>query len=234
MAGMGLVTPSEIRHSALVILHSSFVMSHPTVHLLSHSLARVHLTALRDIGTGTEKFRWHLSRLAGLLFAEAARDLEMEEVTVQTPLAQTAGHRIRRAVVLAPILRAGLGLVDGILPLVPDMVVAHIGICRDEKTALPQSYYAKLPATLADAEVFLLEPMLATGGSAVEAARQLKAAGAVHLRLVCVVSAPEGIAAFQAAHPEVSVFTSAIDEGLNDRSYIVPGLGDAGDRYFGT
>ena len=204
------------------------------VHVLDHSLARVHLSALRDETTATEKFRWHLSRLAGLLFAEAARDLELETVPVKTPLATTTGHRIRRKVVLSPILRAGLGLVDGILPLVPDMIVAHIGICRNEETALPESYYAKLPATLADAEVFLLDPMLATGGSAVEAARQLKAAGAVRLRLVCVVSAPQGIAAFQAAHPEVPIFTSAIDEGLNDRSYIVPGLGDAGDRYFGT
>ena len=204
------------------------------VHLLNHSLAKVHLTALRDEKTATEKFRWHLSRLAGLLFAEAARELETEEIVVRTPIAKTAGHRIRRTVVLAPILRAGLGLVDGILPLVPDVVVAHIGICRDEKTALPQSYYAKLPATLADAEVFLLDPMLATGGSAVEAARQLRAAGADRLRLVCVVSAPEGIAAFQAAHPDVPIFTSAIDEGLNERCYIVPGLGDAGDRYFGT
>jgi len=209
-------------------------MSHPNVHLLDHALAKVHLTALRDEKTATEKFRWHLSRLAGLLFAEAARDLEMVETAVQTPLAKTTGHRIRRTVVLAPILRAGLGLVDGILPLVPDVVVAHIGICRDEKTALPQAYYAKLPATLADAEVFLLDPMLATGGSAVEAARQLKAAGADRLRLVCVVSAPEGIAAFRSAHPDVPIFTSAIDAGLNDRCYIVPGLGDAGDRYFGT
>lgn len=204
------------------------------VNVLEHSLAKVHLTAMRDEATATEKFRWHLSRLAGLLFAEAARDLELEAVEVKTPLTTTTGHRIRRKVVLSPILRAGLGLVDGILPLVPDMIVAHIGICRNEETALPESYYAKLPSTLADAEVFLLDPMLATGGSAVEAARQLKAAGANRLRLVCVVSAPEGVVAFQAAHPDVPIFTAAIDQGLNDRCYIVPGLGDAGDRYFGT
>lgn len=204
------------------------------VNVLDHALAKVHLTAMRDEATATEKFRWHLSRLAGLLFAEAAKDLELDTIEVKTPLTTTTGHRIRRKVVLSPILRAGLGLVDGILPLVPDMIVAHIGICRDEVTALPQSYYAKMPATLHDAEVFLLDPMLATGGSAVEAAKQLKAKGANRLRLVCVVSAPEGIAAFQAAHPDVPIFTSAIDEGLNERSYIVPGLGDAGDRYFGT
>lgn len=205
-----------------------------SVHVLDHALAKVHLTAMRDEATATEKFRWHLSRLAGLLFAEAAKDLELDTIEVKTPLTTTAGHRIRRKVVLSPILRAGLGLVDGILPLVPDMIVAHIGICRDEVTALPQSYYAKMPTTLHDAEVFLLDPMLATGGSAVEAANQLKANGANRLRLVCVVSAPEGISAFQAAHPDVPIFTSAIDEGLNERSYIVPGLGDAGDRYFGT
>ncbi len=206
----------------------------PNVHLLDHALAKVHLTALRDETTATERFRWHLSRLAGLLFAEAARDLELETIPVKTPITSTNGHRIKRRVVLSPILRAGLGLVDGILPLVPDVTVAHIGICRNEQTALPESYYAKLPPTLADAEVFLLDPMLATGGSAVEAARQLKAAGANRLRLVCIVSAPEGIRAFTSAHPEISIFTAAIDERLNDRSYIVPGLGDAGDRYFGT
>lgn len=204
------------------------------VRVLDHPLAKVHLTAMRDESTATEKFRWHLSRLAALLFAEAAKDLELDTIEVKTPLATTQGHRIRRKVVLSPILRAGLGLIDGILPLVPDMIVAHIGICRDEQTALPQSYYAKMPATLADAEVFLLDPMLATGGSAVEAARQLKAKGANRLRLVCVVSAPEGLAAFHAAHPDVPVFTAATDQGLNERSYILPGLGDAGDRYFGT
>jgi len=203
-------------------------------HLLEHALARVHLTALRDQSTQTDLFRWHLSRLAGLLFSEAARNVETEEIEVQTPLSITTGYRVSRPIVLAPILRAGLGLVDGILPLVPQAVVAHIGIARNEETARPESYYAKLPAALATAEVFLLDPMLATGGSAVEAARQLKAAGATRLRLVCVVSAPTGIAAFRAAHPDVPIFTAAVDDGLNDRSYIVPGLGDAGDRYFGT
>ena len=203
-------------------------------HLLEHALARVHLTALRDQSTQTDLFRWHLSRLAGLLFSEAARNVETDEIEVQTPLSITTGHRVSRPIVLAPILRAGLGLVDGILPLVPQAVVAHIGIARNEETAQPESYYAKLPAALATAEVFLLDPMLATGGSAVEAARQLKAAGATRLRLVCVVSAPTGIAAFRAAHPDVPIFTAAVDDGLNDRSYIVPGLGDAGDRYFGT
>ena len=206
----------------------------PSFHLLEHALARVHLTALRDEQTQTDLFRWHLSRLAGLLFSEAARDLETHTVQVQTPIALTIGHQVSRPIILAPILRAGLGLADGILPHVPKAVVAHIGICRNEETAQPESYYAKLPSFLADAEVFVLDPMLATGGSAVEAVRQLKAAGAMRLKLVCVVSAPPGIANFQAAHPDVPIFTAAVDEGLNERSYIVPGLGDAGDRYFGT
>lgn len=204
------------------------------IQVLEHSLAKIHLAALRDEQTATEKFRWHLSRLAGLLFAEAARDLELETIPVRTPLAITDGHRIRRAVVLAPILRAGLGLVDGILPLVPDVTVAHIGIRRNEDTALPHSYYSRMPPALEEAEVFLLDPMLATGGSAVEAARQLKAAGAGRLRLVCVVSAPQGVEAFQSVHDDIPIFTAAIDDGLNERCYIVPGLGDAGDRYFGT
>jgi uracil phosphoribosyltransferase len=125
-------------------------------------------------------------------------------------------------------------MVDGILSLVPDAIVAHLGICRDEETAQPQSYYAKLPPLLSQAEVFLLDPMLATGGSAVEATRQLKAAGATRIRLVGIIAAPEGVASFAAAHPEVPIHTAALDERLNERSYIVPGLGDAGDRYFGT
>jgi uracil phosphoribosyltransferase len=136
--------------------------------------------------------------------------------------------------VFVPILRAGLGLLDGILSLVPDATVAHVGIKRNEETALPQPYYANLPPVIAEAEVFLLDPMLATGGSAVEAVHQVKAAGAARITMLCVVSCPEGIAALSKAHPDVKIVTAAIDDGLNERSYIVPGLGDAGDRYFGT
>lgn len=205
-----------------------------TVHLLDHSLAKVHLTAMRDERTATEKFRWHLSRLAGLLFAEAAKDLELEPIEVKTLLTTTQGHRIRRKVVLSPILRAGLGLVDGILPLVPDMIVAHIGICRNEETALPESYYAKLPSTLAEAEVFLLDPMLATGGSAVAAIQLLKDAGCKRIKCIFLVAAPEGLAALEAAHPDIEVYVAAVDERLDENAYIRPGLGDAGDRLFGT
>jgi uracil phosphoribosyltransferase len=209
-------------------------MTHPQVHVVSHALAKVHLTALRDVRTSSRTFRRRLNRLGEILFLEASKELETVDTEVETPLIKTTGFALKRTIVLSPILRAGLGLMDGILPLAPDAVVAHLGIARNEATAKPEPYYAKLPAIMPGSDVFLLDPMLATGGSAVEAARQLKAAGAVRLRLLCIVAAPEGIRAFTEAHPDVRVFTTAVDEGLNERCYIVPGLGDAGDRYFGT
>ncbi len=204
------------------------------VEIVSHPLAQRHLTALRDAETPTERFAWHLNRLAELLFLEASRDLPVEEVPVKTPLAETEGVRLAKPVVLCPILRAGLGLLDAVRPMVPEARVAHIGLARDETTAEAHSYYAKFPDGMAEAEVFLLDPMLATGGSAVEGVRQLQAAGATSIRFVCVVSCPQGIEAFQKAHPGVPITTAAVDAGLNLQSYIVPGLGDAGDRYFGT
>lgn len=207
-------------------------MDSPVV--VSHPLAQIHLTAVRRTGTASRQFRWHLHRLAEILFMEATRMLETKAVRVQTPLTETAGVAFARPIVLVPILRAGLGLQDAILPLVPDATVAHVGIARDEETALPMSYYAKLPPILAEADVFLLDPMLATGGSACSAVKQLKAAGALRIILICVVSCPAGLQAFYAQHPEVTVVTAAVDEGLNERCYIVPGLGDAGDRCFGT
>lgn len=203
-------------------------------HVLDHPIAKVCVTQLRDESTSSERFRVAMQRLSALVFGEASNNIPLRIIPVQTPLTQAEGHAFARPVVLVPILRAGLGMVDGILSLVPDAIVAHLGICRDEETAKPQSYYAKLPPLLNSAEVFLLDPMLATGGSAVEAARQLKAAGAIRIRLVGVIAAPEGVAAFEAVHPDVPIYTAALDERLNDRSYIVPGLGDAGDRYFGT
>lgn len=205
-----------------------------SVTTVTHPLAQVHLTAMRDVSTPSARFRWHLNRLAEILFLEATRTLGIEGVNVRTPLAETTGTRLARPIVLAPILRAGLGMVDAILPLVPEATVSHLGICRNEATAEPESYYNKLKTLSPDADVFLLDPMLATGGSACEAARQLKAAGATRLVLLGVVSCPAGLAALKAAHPDVSVVTAAIDERLDERCYIVPGLGDAGDRYFGT
>ena len=204
------------------------------VVVVQHPLAQCHLAAIRAVGTPSHEFRRHLNHLARLLFLEATRELPVREMCVQTPLAETQGAQLARPLVCVPILRAGLGLLDGILPLVPEAVVAHVGIKRNEETALPHAYYANLPANLAAADVFILDPMLATGGSACEAARQLKEAGAVRITMICVVSCPEGLAAIKLAHPDVAIFTAAIDDGLNDKCYIVPGLGDAGDRYFGT
>nr|WP_294388953.1 uracil phosphoribosyltransferase [Prosthecobacter sp.] len=202
--------------------------------VVQHPLAQCHLSAIRATDTPSHEFRKHLNLLARLIFSEASRELPLEEISVQTPLALTHGARLARPVIFVPILRAGLGLLDGILPLVPDATVAHIGIKRDEETALPHAYYANLPANLAAADVFLLDPMLATGGSASEAVRQLKEAGALRITMICVVSCPEGLAALERAHPDVPIVTAAIDAGLNEKCYIVPGLGDAGDRYFGT
>ncbi len=204
------------------------------VVIVQHPLAQCHLAAIRAVGTPSHDFRRHLNHLARMLFLEATSDLPVREISVQTPLKQTHGSQLARPLVCVPILRAGLGLLDGILPLVPDAVVAHVGIRRNEETALPHAYYANLPANLSAADVFILDPMLATGGSACEAARQLKEAGALRITMICVVSCPEGLAAMKLAHPDVAIVTAAIDAGLNDKCYIVPGLGDAGDRYFGT
>lgn len=202
--------------------------------VVQHPLAQCHLAAMRSAGTPPYEFRRHLNQLAGLLFIEASRDLPVQPVEVQTPLALAFGARLARPLVLAPILRAGLGLLDGILPLVPEATVAHVGIKRNEETALPMAYYANMPDDLAHSDVMVLDPMLATGGSACEAVRQLKEAGALNIALVCVVSCPEGLAAMENAHPDVRIITAAVDDGLNEKCYIVPGLGDAGDRYFGT
>lgn len=207
-------------------------MQQPVV--VQHPLAQCHLAAIRAVGTSSHDFRRHLNHLARILFIQATSGLPVQQTQVQTPLAQTQGAQLAHPLVCVPILRAGLGLLDGILPLVPEAVVAHVGIRRNEETALPHAYYANLPSSLPQADVFLLDPMLATGGSACEAARQLKEAGATRITLICVVSCPEGLAAMARTHPDIPVFTAAIDDGLNERSYIVPGLGDAGDRYFGT
>jgi uracil phosphoribosyltransferase len=194
----------------------------------------VHLTQMRLAETPPEKFRWHLHRLAEILFTVASRSLEVRALDIQTPLAPALGAELVRPIILVPILRAGLGMADAILPLVPQATVAHLGIARDEETARPRPYYAKLPGHLYQADVFVLDPMLATGGSVCMALSQLKAAGAERLSLISVVSSPQGLEALQTAHPEVPVVTAAIDDGLDDRCYIVPGLGDAGDRCFGT
>jgi uracil phosphoribosyltransferase len=202
--------------------------------VVTHPLVQIHLTAMRRAETPSSEFRWHLQRVGELLFTVASRALETAIVSIQTPMAATEGHRLIRPIVLVPILRAGLGLSEAILPLVPDATVAHIGIARDEETAKPRTYLTKLPACLSRADVFVLDPMLATGGSACMAISQLKMAGAERITFLCVVSNPIGLEALYEAHPDVPVVTAAIDDGLNDQAYIMPGLGDAGDRCFGT
>jgi uracil phosphoribosyltransferase len=204
------------------------------VTLAEHPLLRTKLTQLRDALTENPEFRILLGEISALLLTEATRDLETVPREVMTPLAACPGAALARSIVLAPILRAGLGMVEGVLRLIPEATVAHIGMKRDEETRRPLSYYFNAPSNLADAEVILLDPMLATGFSASAALTQLKEAGARRLRFVCVVSCPAGIAQVRLAHPDVPIFTASVDVELDSRAYIVPGLGDAGDRCFGT
>jgi uracil phosphoribosyltransferase len=205
------------------------------VTVVDHPLIRVKLSKIRDASTPSEDFRRELRELATLMTYEVARDFETVPRRVQTPLTECEGSALARPVIVAPILRAGLSFVDGMLNvLTEDVSVGHIGLFRDEETLRPQSYYFKLPTHLSLAEVLVVDPMLATGWSATAAITQLKENGAKRLRFVCLVCCPEGLRQLRGMHPDVPVFTAAIDPGLNERAYIVPGLGDAGDRYFGT
>jgi uracil phosphoribosyltransferase len=202
--------------------------------VVDHPLVQSKLTLLRSKDTAPHDFRWLMRELAALLAYPVTADLEGAPRPVETPLAPIEGRRMARPIVLVPILRAGLGLLEGMLQLFPRAAVGHIGMYRDEETLLPQHYYAKTPTGLADSDVILLDPMLATGQSAAAAVTELKNRGATRIRLLCVVSAPQGLNVMQAAHPDVSIYTAAVDERLDERGFIVPGLGDAGDRYFGT
>ena len=204
-----------------------------TLTVVDHPLAGHLLAELRDVATPPERFRYLARRLSSVLALEATRGLETRIETVRTPLRETEAARIGRRVVAVPILRAGLGLLDPVTDLLPEVSVGYVGLERDEDTLQPTSYYLKVP-DLAGSSVLLLDPMLATGGSAAFAASLLKERGATDLQLVCVVAAPEGVARLAAEHPDVRVVTAALDEGLDERGYIVPGLGDFGDRLFGT
>ncbi len=204
------------------------------VTVIDHPLIRVKLTIVRDRDTSSEIFRRELRELATLMTFEVARDFATVERTVETPLAPYTGAALARPVIIAPILRAGLSFVDGMLQVLSSASVGHIGMYRNEQTHRPESYYFKLPSHLASAEVLVVDPMLATGWSATGAITQLKESGARHLRYVCLVSCPAGLQQLRTAHPDVPIFTAAIDPELNANAYIVPGLGDAGDRYFGT
>jgi uracil phosphoribosyltransferase len=204
------------------------------VHLVDHPLVHDALVTLRDARTGPELVRRMAVRVSLLLAVEALRDLPGEPVTVQTPLGPADGRRLGADVVVVPVLRAGLGMLDAVLELVPNARVGHIGLQRDEITAVASQYYSKLPTSLARSFVLMIDPMLATGGSAVAALDLLKKAGARDIRMVCIVSAPEGVALVERSHPEVRIYTPAVDAGLNPHKFIVPGLGDFGDRLYGT
>lgn len=206
----------------------------PVVHLVEHPLVHDALVTLRDKSTTREHFRQAATRISVLLVAEALRDVPTTTMTVETPLGPADGRRIGRDVVVVPVLRAGLGMLDAVLELVPSARVGHIGLQRNELTAVASQYYSKLPAALDNSYVLMIDPMLATGGSAVAALDLLEHAGAQRIRLVCIVAAPEGVALVERHHPNVEIYTPVVDRELNAHKYIVPGLGDFGDRLYGT
>jgi uracil phosphoribosyltransferase len=209
-------------------------MQSRNVILIDHPVIQTKLTELRDYTADHRKFRALLDEIASLMVYEVTRDWPTTPRPVQTPLERTTGRVLARRVTLVPILRAGLGMAEGVLRLLPDARLGHLGVYRDEKTLEPVSYYQKLPPDIAATEVLLIDPMLATGGSASAAVQFLKKAGVGSIRFVCLVAAPEGITTHHKQHPEVPVFCAAIDRQLNEKGYILPGLGDAGDRLFGT
>lgn len=205
-----------------------------SVHIVDHPLVHDALVSLRDKHTSPEAFRRAATRISVLLAAEALRDVPTRNVTVETPLSAAPGRRIEGEVVVVPVLRAGLGMLDAVLELVPDARVGHIGLQRDEMTAVASQYYSKLPARLDSSFVLMIDPMLATGGSAVAALDLLQRAGASIIRMICIVAAPEGVALVEQHHPDVAIYTPVVDRSLNEHKYIVPGLGDFGDRLYGT
>lgn len=207
----------------------------PKVHVFDHPLIQHKLTYIRDINTGTKEFRELVDEVATLMAYEITRELPLQEVDVQTPVCTSKSNVLAgKKLGIVPILRAGIGMVDGILNLIPAAKVGHIGLYRDPETLLPVEYYVKLPSDVPDREFILVDPMLATGGSAIEAVNSLKKRGAKNIRFMCLIAAPEGVKAMTDAHPDVDIYIAALDEKLDEKGYIVPGLGDAGDRLFGT
>ena len=204
------------------------------LHLVDHPLVHDALLELRDARTPAPEFRRAANRISVLLAAEALRDVPSTATTVETPLATAPGRRVAGDVVVVPVLRAGLGMLDAVLELVPGARVGHIGLQRDEATAIASKYYSKLPPNLAESFVLMIDPMLATGGSAVAAIDLLKRAGARTIRMICIVAAPPGVAILEQKHPDVAVYTPVVDRELNAQKFIVPGLGDFGDRLYGT
>lgn len=204
------------------------------LNVLNHPLITHKLTQMRQKDTGTKDFRQNLDEIAGLMAYEITRDVPTRKIEIMTPVAPCISEEMAKEIVLVPILRAGLGMVNGIRNLIPTAKVGHIGLYRDEETLEPHEYFAKFPSNLPDSVVMILDPMLATGGSASAAIDMIKKRGATVIKLICLVGAPEGVKRIEEDHPDVDIYLAALDEKLNEHGYIVPGLGDAGDRIFGT
>lgn len=207
----------------------------PKIHVFDHPLIQHKLTYIRDIETGTKEFRELVDEVATLMAYEITRELPLKEVEVQTPVCKAKSSVLAgKKLGIVPILRAGIGMVDGILKLIPAAKVGHIGLYRDPETLQPIEYYVKLPSDVSERDFILVDPMLATGGSAIAAVESLKSRGATSIKFMCLIAAPEGVEALTDAHPDVDIYIAAMDEKLDEKGYIVPGLGDAGDRLFGT
>lgn len=205
------------------------------VNVLDHPVIKHKISILRDVSTGATEFRSIIKELSIMLAYEATKDLELEQYELETPVAKTTGYRISgKKLGIVPILRAGLGMVDGVLEVIPAAKIGHIGMYRDEETLMPVEYYSKLPKDVESRDILVVDPMLATGGSACDAIGRLKEKGCKDIKLLSIIAAPEGVKKLQEEHPDVEIFIAQLDDGLNEDSYIVPGLGDAGDRLFGT
>ena len=205
------------------------------VTVMDHPLIQHKIGLIRKKETGTKDFRQTISEIAMLICYEATRELKLDDVEIETPICKTTAKELKgKKMAIVPILRAGLGMVDGVLQLIPAAKIGHIGLYRDPETLNPVEYYCKLPADCAEREVFVVDPMLATGGSSVAAIQMLKDKGCKNIHFMCIIAAPEGVAKMKQSHPDVDMYIGALDDKLNDHGYIVPGLGDAGDRIFGT
>lgn len=208
---------------------------HPNLWIFEHPVIQDKLTRIRDKETGHFEFRRLLNEIAGLMFFQISRNYETKKINVETPIENVTGRLLSKPITLVPILRAGIGMTDGILAMIPEARVGHIGVYRDESTKQPVPYYCKLPNNIASGPVLLVDPMLATGGSASYAAKKLfEELGCTDVQMVCLVAAPEGVKKLQHDHPALTIYTASLDERLNEKGYICPGLGDAGDRIFGT
>ncbi|CAM3135198.1 uracil phosphoribosyltransferase [Filibacter tadaridae] len=207
----------------------------PKIHVFDHPLIQHKMTYIRDTNTGTKEFRELVDEVATLMAYEITRDLPLKEVSVETPVCTAKTNILAgKKLGIVPILRAGIGMVDGILKLIPAAKVGHVGLFRDPKTLQPVEYFVKLPSDVSERDFILVDPMLATGGTAIAAADSLKSRGAKNIKFMCLIAAPEGVKAMTEAHPDVDIYIAGLDEKLDEKGYIVPGLGDAGDRLFGT